>query len=102
MSDIRIYNIGIKIKKLRKNNKLTQKQLATLTNLSEVTINRYENNSKIPTLENFLKLVDALNTSANYLLNINTDKHPVLDEITDEQIETLKNMLNILENNKNT
>lgn len=61
-------SIGENIKKLRKNKGLSQKQLAEILNLSEITIRRYEKCSNIPTIETINKIADALGMPLSELL----------------------------------
>lgn len=55
-----IYEMLPMFKKYRIKRKLTQEQLADLTNLDTRTIQRVENNERIPSIETFAKLVKAL------------------------------------------
>lgn len=60
--------IGYKLKELRKNKKLTQKQLAELVGLSEMSIRRYENDVNEPTIEILSKIAYALETQLDNIL----------------------------------
>lgn len=82
--------IGIKIKEIRKEQGITQKQLANLTGLSEISIRKYENGDRNPKIENVKKIAKALNVDVFTIVNfkefggdnwndINVDK---LSEIT--------------------
>ena len=64
-------SLGENIKKLRKNKGLSQKQLAEILNLSEITIRRYEKCSNIPTIETLDKIAIALDVPLNELLGAN-------------------------------
>lgn len=57
--------VGDKIRKFRKERKLTQKQLGELCNINEVQIRRYELGGKNsnPKIETLQKIADALNVS---------------------------------------
>lgn len=55
--------IGESIRKIRKEEGLTQRELAEKTNLNEVTIRSYEANKYKPKIENLQKIADALNAS---------------------------------------
>ena len=50
-------------KEYRIKRKITQEQLADLTNLDTRTIQRIENNERTPSIESFSKLVKALDIS---------------------------------------
>ena len=50
-------------KEYRIKRKITQEQLADLTNLDTRTIQRIENNERTPSIESFSKLIKALDIS---------------------------------------
>lgn len=52
--------IGEKIREIRKNNNLTQKDLAKLSGIAEITIRKYENNERNPKKEQIEKIAKAL------------------------------------------
>lgn len=60
-------NFGSRLKKIRKEKGLTQKKLAQLTGLSEISIRKYENNSRNPKLGVVLKLSEILDTPVSEL-----------------------------------
>lgn len=55
--------VGEKIRKIRKQKKMTQNALAGLTGLAAITIRQYEANKYIPKIENLLKITHALETN---------------------------------------
>jgi len=68
--------IGERIRILRKNNKITQEQLAELMGVARPTISSWENNENKPTTENLFMLVSILKTSATYLMGETDDPTP--------------------------
>ena len=60
-------NIGDNIKKYRKQNKLTQKELGDLINKSTISIRKYESNKIVPSLGVLDDISKALNVPVNYL-----------------------------------
>ncbi|MCH3963006.1 MAG: helix-turn-helix domain-containing protein [Clostridium sp.] len=60
-------DIGTKIKKIRESKNLTQKQLAEKIGVTPVTITRYENNNRKPSIETLNKMAKALNVTINDL-----------------------------------
>lgn len=52
----------------RKLNKLTQRQLANILNISQPSYIRYENGTAEPNLTNLVKLADYFDVSVDYLL----------------------------------
>lgn len=57
-----------RIKNLREDKDLTQKQLSQLLNISQVAYSYYELNKRAIPLELLSKLADFYNTSVDYLL----------------------------------
>ena len=57
-----------RIKNLREDNDLTQKQLSKFLNISQVAYSYYELNKRNIPLELLCKLADFYNTSIDYLL----------------------------------
>lgn len=65
-----------RIRKLREDNDLLQRQLAEYLNCSQVAYSRYELGTRdIPT-EVLISLADFYNTSTDYLLGRTTQKKP--------------------------
>ena len=60
--------VGSRIKELRKQKGLSQEKLGKLINVTKVSISCYENEVRSPDLETFELLVDALDTTPDYLL----------------------------------
>lgn len=65
---VRIMNIGHKIRELRKENKLTLKELSKKTDLSISFISDIENERRNPRLDNLRKIASALNVEVSELL----------------------------------
>lgn len=64
--------IGERIKDARKNMNLTQQELGDILGVSKVSICGYENGTRVPTLENFIQLLDVLEVKPDYLLGRET------------------------------
>ncbi|MED3026492.1 helix-turn-helix domain-containing protein, partial [Bacillus wiedmannii] len=60
--------IGVRIKSLRKNENLTQKQLAEKIGVSQRMIGYYESEERFPPHDVLTKLADCFSVSADYLL----------------------------------
>ena len=68
---------GDRLKELRLNQKITQKQLGTMLNqTSHTTVNYYEKNKANPSAEVLQKLARIFNTSTDYLLGNTDDPTP--------------------------
>lgn len=80
-------SVGENIKKYRKENKLTQKQLAGEIGLSEITIRRYEKEERPPTIEVLNKIATALEIPLYKLTSSN-----------EESLTSIEKANNILKN----
>ncbi|MBS6475613.1 MAG: helix-turn-helix transcriptional regulator [Clostridiales bacterium] len=60
--------MGARIKEARKNRRLTQDQLAAEVNIGPTYISDIERGAKFPSLSLFIKIVNALNVSADFIL----------------------------------
>lgn len=76
--------VGSRIRELRKEKGLSQEKLGKMINVTKVSISCYENEVRSPDLETFELLVDALDTTPDYLLG--RDKLVVSEE--DEEYKT--------------
>jgi|SRR5699024_6924203 len=87
-------NIGKRLKKLRKNMDLKQKEVANQTGISSVNLSRYEKGNRTPDQETINVLAEFYNVSPAYLLlGENESKHDFLKDITDEEAQLLKEYL---------
>ena len=57
-----------RIKSIRKERKLTQKQMAELLSTTERNYQYYEAGTREPSLETFVEIADALQVSTDYLV----------------------------------
>lgn len=70
-------NTGDKIRTIRTHRKLTQKELAKLSGVSEIAIRKYEANARTPQREQLSLIAQALEVSPNALL----DDSILIDEL---------------------
>ena len=92
--------IGTRVKELRKKKGLTQQDLGNLVNVTKVSISCYENGTRSPDLDTFVSLVDALDTTTDYLLG--RDKLVVAEGNTSNKMYVQKEDIEIIkEINKN-
>lgn len=62
--------IDKRIKELRKENNLSQKDLANLCEVKQSCVSKWERGATLPDAEMIVKLVDILKTTADFLLGI--------------------------------
>lgn len=63
-------NFPEKLKKLRKDNKLTQKETAQELNITERNYQHYEAGTQKPSFDGLINLCTFFNVSADYLLGL--------------------------------
>ncbi len=64
--------IGSRLKQARIDKGLSQQQLGDLIGVTKVSICGYEKGNRTPVIEKFLKLIDVLEVSSDYLLGRDT------------------------------
>ncbi len=68
-------NLGMKIKELRQEKGLTQKQLAHELNISIPTLSHWECNYQEPSFKDLKELAKYFKVSTDYLLDVDTDNY---------------------------
>lgn len=63
-----LYNLPKNLKRLRKENNLTQKQVAEKLGIKHQSYQAYENGLSVPTLQNFIKLTKVFEVTYEELL----------------------------------
>ena len=71
MSDYK--DIGMRIRKLRQDNNMTQDQLAVRTGISRSTLYRYESSQNLPDSDIIIRLAMVLHTTTDYLLGLDDE-----------------------------
>lgn len=79
MADLK--QIGLRIKGIRKKHKISQEQLAEMTNLNQRTVLRVENGQTLPTLDTLYKIAENLDCSILDFLSISMSRKEILEYI---------------------
>jgi len=66
----------LKIRNLREDKDLTQKQLSKILNCTQQTYSRYETGEITIDINNIIKLAEFYNTSTDYLLGLTNEIKP--------------------------
>ena len=76
--------IGFRLREARNMVKLTQEQLAEKVGVGTTYLSDIERGAKVPSFSLFIKIVDALGVSADYILRgeIDAGKNYIYDDIT--------------------
>lgn len=88
-----VYDFGYRLKKLRKNKRMTQEGAATRLGVSKTTISGYENNVKNPSLETLTKLASLYGVSTDYILGLEKRKMVAIDGLSASQEEIIRRLI---------
>lgn len=93
--------IGLKIKKLRLSRNLKQSQLAEIVGVEDKTISRIEVGGNYPSMDLLVRISDALNYDLAEFVTFDNKISQTFNELSLDEIRTIKKFLNILEGNLN-
>ncbi len=88
---------GEKIKELRIQKSLSQKQLANILNVHKATISLYESNSRFPSVDILKATARYFHVSTDYLLEMNSSRTLDVSGLTNEQVAVVEQMVHILQ-----
>lgn len=83
-------DFSMKLKELRKEKGLTQKELGAAIGISEVMIGQYERGVRTPKIEMREKIANGLGVTLNYFLSDSDYTNEVLAQIIDAGIDKLE------------
>ena len=89
--------VGSRIKEERIKRKLSQQQLGDLLGVTKVSVCGYENGTRVPTMDTFLKLIDVLNLEPDYLLGRDVNvvcegEEPYVKKIAKSDLDIIKEL----------
>ena len=85
-----MYDFGVRLRDLRRQRGLTQKELASKINKSIAAISSYETGAQVPPGDVLKSIAYALSSSADYLLDIDKSDSISLKNLTAEQRELIE------------
>lgn len=89
-------NFGVRLKALRIEKKLTQKQLAVRTGVAISAISSYEAGNRFPTYDTMVKFSRIFHVTTDYLLGIEEVKRLDLTGLDEDSIELITRMVDKL------
>lgn len=89
-------NFGDKIKSLRTQRNLTQKQLADLSGVAVSAISSYEAGNRYPSYDVLISLARIFHVSTDYLLGLENLKTVDVSGLDDRQINVILQMIDIM------
>ncbi len=78
--------LGKRLREAREAKGYTREKLAELAGIGAMYLGEIERGVKFPSMNIFMKIIDALNVSADYILRyeVNSGKNYIFDEITEK------------------
>lgn len=89
-------NMGEKLKSLRIEKKLTQKQVADRIGLAISAVSSYESGSRYPSYEALIKLAHIFHVSTDYLLGMTDRRNVDVTGLGDDEIELVSQLVEML------
>lgn len=97
-----MYNLGFRIKEIRTQRGIAQKELAKRINKSKSAVCGYESDAQIPPLEVLVSIASVLNVSLDYLVGFEGDDSISLRNLTSQQKRIINLILDEFTNSTNT
>ena len=95
-------DFGKRLKKLRQEKRLTQKQLAALIGVRNSVVSFYETGERIPSLEVLIKLSSIFHVSTDYLMGVVSERKTLdISGLSDDEISLINNLVEILRKKEN-
>ena len=92
--------MGEKIKSLRIEKKLTQKQVADRIGLAISAVSSYESGARYPSYDVLAKLARIFHVSTDYLLGMTDTRNVDVTGLNDNEIELVSQLVDMLRNKK--
>lgn len=89
-------NMGEKLKSLRIEKKLTQKQIADRIGLAISAVSSYESGSRYPSYDVLVKLARIFHVSTDYLLGMTDKRNIDVSDLTDDEIQLVSQLVDML------
>ena len=97
---IQLVNMGEKLKSLRIEKNLTQKQVADRIGLAISAVSSYESGTRYPSYDVLVKLARIFHVSTDYLLGITDERNIDVTGLSDNEIELVSQLVDMLRNKK--
>lgn len=95
-------NMGEKLKSLRIEKNLTQKQVADRIGLAISAVSSYESGTRYPSYDVLVKLARIFHVSTDYLLGITNTRNIDVTGLRDNEIELVSQLVDMLRNKNNS
>lgn len=91
-------NMGQRLKSLRKQSKLTQKQVAERTGLAISAISSYESGVRFPTYQTLIKLASMYHVTCDYLIGMPGARTIDVSGLDESEIEVISQTVDLFRN----
>lgn len=91
-------SIGSRLKSLRKEKHLTQKQVADRIGVAVNTVSAYESDARYPPYDILLKLARMFHVSADYLLGLCENRTIDVTGLSEEEVNVVTQLINLMRN----
>ena len=91
-------NMGQRLKSLRKQNRLTQRQVATRTGLAVSAISSYESGSRYPSYQTLVKLASMYHVTCDYLIGMPGSRTIDVSGLDEVEIEVVSQTVDLFRN----
>lgn len=89
-------NMGKKLKSLRIEKKLTQKQIAERIGLAISAVSSYESGTRYPSYDVLIKLAQIFHVSTDYLLGMTDKRNIDVSGLDDNEIELISQLVDVV------
>lgn len=93
-------NLGEKLKKLRIEKKLTQKQLASRLGVAISAISSYESDTRCPTFDTLINYARIFHVSTDYLLGLESSRTLDVSGLSEDEILAVGHIIDIIREKK--
>ena len=93
-------NFGEKLKQLRKNQKMTQQQLADRLGVAKSVVSYYESGDRYPSYDVLIKIATTFHVTTDYLFGIEHDRILNVSDLSEDDIAVLVTVADALRRKK--
>ena len=93
-------NFSENIKKLRRQQHMTQKELAERIGISKAMISAYETEMRYPSYDVLIKLATIFNVTTDFLLGLEKQNTVDITDLDEEEIQVVVNFISVCKKRK--
>ncbi len=88
-----VCDFGTVLKNLRKSRNLTQRELGSHIGLSKAVVSKYETGMGYPNFDTLILIANYFSVTCDYLLGVEKSKTLNVSDLTDSQIDAVRNII---------